>query len=110
MLGLPVSRIGSIDRVMRNFQSFAEFLEQRDPERCVTDPSQPVPRGERIAPMTGSERDEPDIPGGRDQVAERSMFRGMFKAINPARPVSPLNSRLLATPLRKRFRPQVIGR
>ncbi len=60
--------------------------------------------------MTGSDRDEPGIPGGRDQVAERSIFRGMFKAVNPARPVSPINSRLLASPFRKRLKSQIMGR
>jgi hypothetical protein len=44
-------------------------------------------------------------------MAERSVFRGLFKVVNPARPASPLNSRLLASPAKKK-RPgsQVMGR
>jgi hypothetical protein len=48
---------------------------------------------------------------GIDPLAERSLFRGLFKAVNPARPVSPTNSRLFATPSRKkRLGSQVMGR
>jgi hypothetical protein len=35
-------------------------------------------------------------------MAERSVFRGPFKVVNPARPASPLNSRLLASPAKKK--------
>ncbi len=46
-----------------------------------------------------------------DQLAERrSAFRGIFKVVNPARPASPLNSRLLSSPYRKRLKGQVMGR
>jgi hypothetical protein len=45
-----------------------------------------------------------------DPVAERSITGGMFKAVNPARPVSPLNSRLLAGPFPRKLKSQVIGR
>jgi hypothetical protein len=43
-------------------------------------------------------------------VVERSLMSGMFKAVNPARPVSPMNSRLLSPFGKKRFKSQVIGR
>jgi hypothetical protein len=43
-------------------------------------------------------------------MAERSLMRGMFKVVNPARPISPTNSRLLASPGKTRFKSQVIGR
>jgi hypothetical protein len=46
----------------------------------------------------------------RGHVSERSMFRGVFKAVNSARPASPTNSRLLASPFRKRLKSEVIGR
>ena len=99
---------------MDNFQTFAEFLEQRDADRRAADPSTAVVgsggTGPVEEPVTGGDSDRPGIPGERDQVAERSIFRGMFKAVNPARPVSPLNSRLLASPFRKRLRSQVMGR
>ena len=42
-------------------------------------------------------------------VTERSIMRGFFKVVNPARPVSPTNSRLFAQPGRKRFKSQVMG-
>jgi hypothetical protein len=52
-----------------------------------------------------------DLPDrGRDPVAERSSTGGLFKVVNPARPVSPRNSRLLAGPFPKRLKSQVIGR
>jgi hypothetical protein len=34
----------------------------------------------------------------------------VFRAVNPARPASPTNSRLLASPFRKRLTSQVMGR
>src|SRR4051812_45492211 len=58
--------------------------------------------------MTGTEIADPDITGVRDHVAERSIFLGMFQAVNPARPVSPINSRLLAS-FRKKFKSQIMG-
>jgi hypothetical protein len=47
----------------------------------------------------------------RDPMAERSVFRGLLKVVNPARPASPLNSPLPASPAKKK-RPgsQVMGR
>jgi hypothetical protein len=47
---------------------------------------------------------------GRAPVAERSLMRGVFRAVNPARPVSPTSSRLLAGPFPRKFKSQVIGR
>ncbi len=66
--------------------TFAEYLSLRDAEGQ----SEPGPSG---APF-----------------AERSVTAGMFKAVNPARPVSPTNSRLLSPTVGKRFKSQVIGR
>ncbi len=94
---------------MDNFQTFAEFLAQRDTDTSTvvvgTEGTGPVEE-----PVTGGDPDRPGIPTARDQVAERSIFRGMFKAVNPARPISHLNSRLLASPFRKRYRSQIMGR
>jgi hypothetical protein len=42
-------------------------------------------------------------------VAERSIMRGFFKAVNPSRPISPTNSRLLAFPGQRRIKSQVMG-
>jgi hypothetical protein len=52
--------------------------------------------------------EEPSGPLG-DSVAERLITGGMFKAVNPARPVSPTNSRLLSAPVQKRFKSQIMG-
>ena len=99
---------------MGDFQTFAEFLAQRDAERRAAGPSPamvgPGGAGPVEEPASGGDPAHPGILCARDQVAERSITRGMFKAVNPARPVSPLNSRLLASPFRKRFRSQVMGR
>ncbi len=99
---------------MGDFQTFAEFLEQRDADRRDVDPITVVVGSEGTEPVeepvTGGDPDERGIRRERDQVAERSISRGLFKAVNPARPISPLNSRLLASPFRKRFRSQVMGR
>lgn len=43
-------------------------------------------------------------------VDESKLMPGLGKAVNPARPASPLNSRLLASPFRKRFSSQVVGK
>ncbi len=70
---------------MRPLLTFAEYLSLRDAEE--------VPEAGLGAP-----------------VAERSVMGGIFKAVNPSRPVSPTNSRLFALPGRKRFKSQVMGR
>jgi hypothetical protein len=51
---------------------------------------------------------EPDQQ--QPSVAERSLMSGLFKVVNPARPVSPMNSRLLSPFGKKRFKSQIIGR
>ncbi len=71
---------------MRTFTSFAEYLVLRSAEE-----------------ESGPDRD-------RAPVAERSLMRGVFRAVNPARPVSPTNSRLLAGPFPRKLKSQVIGR
>ena len=81
---------------MPNDPSFAEYLERRTAEddRHAAHPSR-----------------EPNHH--QDQVAGTSIFRGLFKnpfkAVNPSRPVSPNNSRLLASSARKRLKSQVMG-
>jgi hypothetical protein len=62
--------------------------------------------GEYLVRRSADERQEPLD----DPVAERSISGGMFKAVNPARPVSSLNSRLLTPTVQKRFKSQLIGR
>lgn len=71
---------------MRTYQTFAEYVAHRD----SSEPPRPAS----------------DLP----QVDERSLMSGMFRAVNPARPVSPLNSRLLSGPHKRRFKSQVMGR
>ena len=101
---------------MGTFKTFTQFLEQRaaetpiftDQRRAAIDDGEIDPIDE---PMTGGDSAFPGPPSGQGQVAERSMFRGLFKAVNPARPVSPNNSRLLSSPFRKRrLKSQVMGR
>ena len=46
---------------------------------------------------------------GSDPVAERSLYP-LLGAVNPARPVSPMNSKLLAMPGRRKLKGQVMGR
>jgi hypothetical protein len=70
---------------MKPYRTFAEYVSLQDAERQAE-------------------------PGCGPPVAERSITGGMFKAVNPARPVSPTNSRLFALPGRKRFKSQVMGR
>ncbi|QDV35663.1 hypothetical protein [Tautonia plasticadhaerens] len=43
-------------------------------------------------------------------TGRRSTTHGLIGPVNPARPVSPTNSRLLASPFRRRLRGQVVGR
>jgi hypothetical protein len=69
---------------MKTYLTFAEYLARRSAE-------------------------EPSRPPG-DPVAERSITGGLFKSVNPARPVSPMNSRLFALPGRRRFKSQIMGR
>jgi hypothetical protein len=61
-----------------------------------------------IAPDDPRALDDPVHRPGH--LGERSLFRGVFRAVNPARPARPVNSRLLASPFRRRLKGQVIGR
>jgi hypothetical protein len=63
---------------------------------------------EYLARRLADELSGPDL--SHDPVAERSITGGLFKVVNPARPVSPLNSRLLAGPFPRRLKSQVVGR
>jgi hypothetical protein len=44
----------------------------------------------------GSENNSFEPNQQQTSVAERSIMSGLFKVVNPARPVSPMNSRLLS--------------
>jgi len=103
---------------MASYKTFTEFLEQRDPPGRAIDPS-PASMDDGwtdppCEPMTGDDPTHPDRSVDRDQVAERSMFKGLYKglfqAVNPSRPLTTTNSRLLASPFRKRFNSQVMGK
>src|SRR5690349_5862287 len=81
---------------MSHYPTFAEYLERRNSASR---------NGKRLPP------DLLDAPAPRQDPLSDGLFpRGFFKAVNPARPVSPLNSRLLAAPTRKRLKSQVMGR
>lgn len=101
---------------MNDFKTFAEYMEQRaagvlsaadeNPAHHRVDgvdpDGEPTPSRDQV--RSGSSDD-------RDRVAERSMFKGLFKVVNPARPVSPTNSRLFSSPSRKRkLGGQIMGR
>ena len=83
-----------IDRSMRCYPNFLEYLEWRSGV------------GEEGEPPKGLEGDVTD----ESLAGRRSPFRGLFKVVNPARPASPLNSKLLASPWKKRLKGQVMGR
>jgi hypothetical protein len=97
-----------------NFQTFTEVLKLRDGNRRATDRTLPVPVGDMVVPMTGDAPTHPGRSADQDQVSERSrfsgLFKGLFKAVNPSRPLSPTNSRLLSSPFRKRHKSQVMGK
>jgi hypothetical protein len=103
---------------MGGYKSFGEFLEQRDGANdAASQPRRPDARG--VDPAAGSplryDPLQPDAVGDGGQVEARSIFANLFKSpfkpVNPARPVSPTNSRLLASPSRKRgLKSQIIGR
>jgi hypothetical protein len=65
-----------------------------------------------LMPAHLSLRDAEETPvhGLGAPLAERSITGGMFKAVNPARPVSPTNSRLFSLPGQKKIKIQVMGR
>jgi hypothetical protein len=104
--------------MMNGYISFNEFLEQRDAACRADTPTSPLgARG--IEPVAGSATRyvlrEPEAAGDEGQIEARSIFGKFFKspskAVNPSRPVLPTNSRLLASPFRKkRLKSQVVGR
>jgi hypothetical protein len=79
---------------MESDSTFADYLEWRA-----------ASGGGHAGDLTVGSGDVSCVP-----MAERSVFRGLFKAVNPARPASPLNSLLLTSPAKKK-RPgsQVMG-
>lgn len=91
---------------MSVYKTFGEFVEHRGALRPRPKPEAGV-EGE-MAPL------QPSVAAGADPFTERSAFRnpfkGLFKVVNPARPASPTNSRLLASPFRKKLKGQVMGR
>jgi hypothetical protein len=96
----------------QQFLTFIEFLEQRASDQGDSFATMPL-GARRGQSRTGSVTDAPWVDfrsAHGSQVDERLFPRGMFKAVNPSRPVSPLNSRDLGSPHRKRFKSQVIGR
>src|SRR5262245_37191284 len=102
---------------MKGYKTFSEFLAQRDAASDAA-PQPPRPDDRGAVPAAESplcyDPHQPDAMGDEEQVEERSTFRnpfrGVFKAVNPARPVLPTNSRLLASPFRKRrLKSQVVG-
>jgi hypothetical protein len=103
---------------MNGYKTFSQYLEQRDGVNdAASQPRRPDARG--LKPVAGSRLHDDTrqsyTAGHEGQVEERSVlgniFKSPFKAVNPARPVSPTNSKLLASPFRKqRLRSQVIGR
>jgi hypothetical protein len=66
--------------------TFAEYLELR----LMDEPIQTAPK--------------------HDPVAERSILGRMFKLVNPPRPVSPVNSRMLSGPFTRKLKSRVMGR
>jgi hypothetical protein len=103
---------------MMGYKTFSEYLEHRDAgvRSAAGSPSLPDYDGSSAADEP-ARRDDAACPGvidaigrNRGHVSERSMFRGVFKSVNPARPASPTNSRLLASPFRRQLKSQVIGR
>src|SRR5947207_1252246 len=99
-------------------ETFSQYLERRDAvirhasvERPVSTHLEPRATDDAMGAI------DPDDPSAMsdpvyqpDHLGERSLFRGVFRAVNPARPASPSNSRLLASPFRKRLGSQVVGR
>jgi hypothetical protein len=79
---------------MRPIPTFAEYLKQRRRE-AIPSPA-PPPR--------------PDGPGKHAVPIAEKLIPGWGKAVNPARSVTPFNSKLLAFLGRKRLKSQVVGR
>jgi hypothetical protein len=87
-----------IDIPMHNYLSFLEYVGRRE-------------RGSRGEGLVRSVISFPTdvVRRGSDPVAERSLYP-LLGAVNPARPVSPMNSKLLAMPGRRKLKSQVMGR
>ena len=103
---------------MRYYLTFREYAEQRD-AACRADTRGTPPGAQDIEPIVGSPTrlhpPDPDAAVDGGQVEQRSLlgnlFKGVFTVVNPSRPALPTNSRLLASPFRKRrLKSQVIGR
>ena len=86
----PVLRVGGIDRHGR-LPDLRRIPETPGRGSCA-------PTRARLWAATGNRSGRgpmtlgdpaPGNPDERDQVAERSIFRGMFKAVNPSRPSAP---------------------
>ncbi len=99
------------------YMTFSEFLEQRDEGARSAPGSPPEIDGGAATPGEPTPGRDAAFPGAGDMqvtrqghMSEGSLFRGVFKAVNPSRPASPTNSRLLASPFRKKLKSQVIGR
>lgn len=102
---------------MNDYMTFSEYVERRD--AACHDSAAHMPLDVWHTDPTGGSPVRHDLPdsdvaGDEGQVEERSMFGALFKnpfkAVNPARPVTPTNSRLFAPPGRKRLKGQVVGR
>ena len=99
-------------------ETFSEYVERRDAvirpasvDRPVSTDHEPHAAGDATGALAPDDpRAMDDLVYRPDHLGERSLFRGVFAAVNPARPASPWNSRLLASPLRKRLGSQVVGR
>ena len=91
--------------------TFSEFLERRTGGQVVSITAEPL--GDRQGQsLTGTDTESAraDVRSVHsDQVDERIFPRGFFKAVNPSRPVTPLNSRDLGSSHRKTFKSQVVG-
>jgi hypothetical protein len=94
------------------FMTFSKYLERRDSAVSFVPDSPPaVIDGGAATSEELTRGDHAADPGSGDigihrqgYVSERSLFRGVFKAVNPSRPASPTSSRLLASPFRRKFR------
>src|ERR1700675_243174 len=76
------------------YKTFAEYLEQRDILHPSTDPSRMIGGDDKIMP-TGCDLPETNAAGNPHHIPQQPMFRGLFKVVNPARPVFPTKSRVL---------------
>jgi hypothetical protein len=99
---------------MGTFRSFADYVARRDLMRSAADPTRAVGDDVDVVP-NGSISIQASLEDDGGQVEQRSLygnlFKGVFTVVNPSRPALPTNSRLLASPFRrKRLKSQVMGR